>query len=97
MKLLIAVVRDGLFSMYANPKTKGKQAELDEKASFLELKLVTNNPRAKENLEFWRKLVTERNYYGLLVVLDYDKNSIEYLPLPTRKDYDKFIKMKGPQ
>jgi len=32
---------------------------------------------------------------GLLVVVDYDKNSIEYLPLPTSKDYDDFTSEKS--
>jgi len=91
MKLLIAVVQNGLASMHAGPKTKGRQAELDEEAQFLELKLATDNPRAKENLEFWKKFVEEKNLYGLLVVVNHDTNSIEYCPLSTSKDYDDFI------
>jgi len=92
MKLLIATIQDGLASMYGGPKAESKRSELDEEAQFLELKIVF--PHAKENLDFWKKLVAERNYYGLLVVVDYDKNSIEYLPLPTSKDYDTFTSEK---
>jgi len=56
------------------------------------LKLATNNSRAKENLEFWKKFVEEKNLYGLLVVVNHDTNSMEYCPLSTSKDYDDFIK-----
>ena len=91
MKLLIAVIQNGFATMYAGPKTKGKQAELDEEAQFLELKLLTNNPRNKENLEFWKDLVKKKSYYGLLVVVDHDENSMTYLPLQAKKDWDAFI------
>jgi len=46
MKLLIAIVQDGLVSMYGGPKAKTKKAKLDEEAQFLELKIAF--PHAKE-------------------------------------------------
>lgn len=91
MRLLIVVENNESISMYAGPQTKNKQAKLDEKAAFLELKLYTNNPRAKENLELWKKFVAEKKYYGLLVTVNNDENSYEYIPLPTLNDYNGFL------
>lgn len=62
MKLIITVITNGLASIHALPQTNSKQAELDDEAQFLELKLYINNLRVKENLEFWKSLVAEKNY-----------------------------------
>ena len=88
MNFLIIVSEHGLSAIYSG---EGK-SERDQEAKFLELKLATDNPSVKEDLEYWKRLIQERNYYGLLILVDHDKNQVEYLPFETKQDYDSMVK-----
>jgi hypothetical protein len=90
MKLLIITVQDALATIYGGDG----ESERDQETQFLELKLATDNPKVKENLEYWKRLVQERNYYGLLVCIDHDKNEVQYLPIETKQQYDEYTKEK---
>lgn len=83
------MVQHGEATLYG--QGEDNQSELDEEAQFPELKIAL--PLSKENLEFWEKFDEEKNFYGLVVVFDYDRNCVEYLPLPTSKDYNTYISL----
>ena len=93
MRLLIAVVKDGMATFYSGPEPKTEKHRLDEEAQFLELKIAfkPRNPNIGENLEYWKKLVEEKKWYGLFVLIDHDKDCTEYLPLETKDDFRNFI------
>jgi len=88
MELIIAVIQNGQAVFYEKPErlSSGRDAE----AQLLELKIAFkhNNPAIRENLDFWKKLVEDKQYYGLLVAVDYDKGCVEYLPLKTKRDHE---------
>lgn len=81
------MVQHGEATLYG--QEEDPQSELDEETQFPELEIALS--LSKENLEFWEKFDAEKNFYGLLVVFDYDRNCVEYLPLPTSKDYKAYM------
>ncbi|MCS7123929.1 MAG: hypothetical protein NZ932_00715 [Candidatus Bathyarchaeota archaeon] len=89
-KLIIITVRNGIPEFYVEPKNATFR---DFEAQWLELKIAfkQENPRIAENLEFWKNYVKEHNCYGLIVEINFDKNCIEYVPIPTKEDYDKIF------
>jgi hypothetical protein len=92
MRLLVAVVKNGMATFYSGPEPKTEKQRLDEEAQFLELKLTFKplNLNIGGNLEYWKKLVEEKKWYGLFVLIDHDKKCVEYLPLKTKNDFKEF-------
>ena len=90
MRLLIIVSQNNIATPIYGPETKTEHWQRQEEGRFLELKLAYKylNPNIGENLEYWKKYVEQHNFYGLAVWIDYDKASIEYLPLKTKQDFD---------
>jgi len=93
MRVLMAVITNGWAQLY-KPKPETKQMyERDVEAQLLELKLAFKhlNPKIAENVEFWKKYVQEKRSYGLFILVDNDQKAIEFLPMETKQDYDRWI------
>ena len=95
MRLLIAVVKNGMAKVYHGPEPNSEKKRRNEEAQFLELKIASKsmNPNISKNLEYWKKLVEEKRFYGLLVSIDYDRAVTEYLPLKTKEDFESFANL----
>ena len=90
VRFLLIENKNGMARVSCGSEPKTKQQKRDEEARFLELKIAfkQNNPSIRENLEYWKKLVEEKKWYGLAIWIDYDKAFIEYCPLKTKTDFE---------